>query len=109
MSGKGRAQGGKSGGFRHGSGDKKKEVVVEQETRRSIVLDVFNPEEWRATVTGWMQQARSTGNYGLLFPLLPYLMGSPKQELKVSGQIEHVQIEAARSVLRVVGGTKRSA
>lgn len=95
------------GGARPGAGRKRKETVDEQESRRSIVLDVFSPEEWRQTVTGWMQAARETKNYGLLFPLLPYLMGSPKQEVKVSGQIEHVQMETARSVLRVIGGSDR--
>jgi hypothetical protein len=98
-----------SGGFRPGAGGKRKETVEEQESRRDIVLDVFNPEEWRKTVTGWMMTARETKNYGLLFPLLPYLMGSPKQEVKVSGQIEHVQLEAAQQVLRVIGGTERRA
>jgi hypothetical protein len=109
MAGKGRAQGGMSGGARPGAGAKKQDARAEQETRRSIVLDVFSPEEWRTTVTGWMQTARETRNYGLLFPLLPYLMGSPKQEINVSGQIEHVQLEAAQQVLRVIGGTEKRA
>lgn len=109
MAGKGRAQGGMSGGARPGAGGKKKETVAAQETRRDIVLDVFNPEEWRLTVVGWMQAARETKNYGLLFPLLPYLMGSPKQEVNVSGRVEHVQLEAARTLLRVVGGTEHTA
>lgn len=99
------------GGARPGAGRKRgpnvgERVVEAQESRRSIVLDVFSPEEWRQTVTGWMQTARETKNYGLLFPLLPYLMGSPKQEVKVSGEITHVQLETARKVMRIVGGTE---
>lgn len=110
MAGKGRAQGGMSGGARPGAGgNKKKETIAEQESRRSIVLDVFSPEEWRQTVTGWMQTARETKNYGLLFPLLPYLMGSPKQEVKVTGRVEHVQLDTARTVLRIVGGSEKRA
>lgn len=96
---------GRSGGARPGAGAKKKETIDEQESRRSIVLDVFAPEEWRQTVVGWMQTARETKNYALLFPLLPYLMGSPKQEVKVTGRVDLVQMAAARTVLRVVGGT----
>ena len=105
MAGKGRAQGGMSGGARPGAGGKKRATVVEQETRRSIVLDVFSPDEWRQTVTGWMQTARETKNYGLLFPLLPYLMGSPKQEVNVNGQVDVGHVEKARKVMRVIGGT----
>lgn len=95
MAGKGRAQGGMSGGARPGAGGKKRSTVVEQETRRSIALDVFSPEEWRQTLTGWMQAARETKNYGLLFPLLPYLMGSPKQEVAVTFDIAETAQELA--------------
>lgn len=105
MAGKGRAQGGKSGGPRPGSGRKRKETVEEQITRRTIVFDVFNPEEWRATVTSWKQTAIATGNYALLFPLLPYIMGAAKMEIEHTGRVEHVQMDAARKVLRVIGGT----
>jgi hypothetical protein len=84
MAGKGRAQGGKSGGFRH------------------VALDVFNPDEWRQTLVGWRDTARATGNYGLLFPLLPYLMGAAKQEINVSGQIEHVKIADIREAIGIV-------
>lgn len=83
------------GGYRPGAGRKRKQTVDEQESRRSIVLDVFSPEEWRKTVTGWMNTARTTGNYALLYPLLPYLMGSPKQEVKVSFDITETANELA--------------
>lgn len=91
---------GRSGGARPGAGAKKKEVVVEQENRRSIVLDVFEPEEWRQTVLGWMQTARETKNYALLFPLLPYLMGSPKQEIAVGGSKEPIRVLIERVASR---------
>ena len=93
------------GGRRAGAGGKKKDTVREQITRRSVALDVFSPDEWRETLTGWRDTARATGNYALLFPLLPYLMGAAKMEIEHSGTIEHVQLESARQVLRVIGGT----
>lgn len=36
--------------------------------------------------------------------ILEYIDGKPTQPIDVSGQIEHVQMEAARTLLRVVGG-----
>lgn len=100
---------GRSGGARPGAGAKRKITADEQGSRRDVVLSVLDVETWRATVTEWVQAARETRNFGLLFPLLPYLMGSPKQEIKVSGQIDHVQMDAAKHVLRVVGGTEKKA
>lgn len=97
---------GRSGGARPGAGRKRQETVVEQGNRRDIVLDVVSQKLWRETVTEWITAARETRNFGLLFPLLPYIMGSPKQEIDVSGRIEHVQLDAARRLLRVVGGTE---
>jgi hypothetical protein len=98
---------GRSGGARPGAGAKRKETVQMQGNRRDALLDVVTEQLWRETLKGWIQTARDTGNYALLFPLLPYLMGAAKSELHVSGQVEHVQIESARRVLRVVGGTER--
>jgi hypothetical protein len=98
-----------SGGARPGSGRKRQETVVMQGNRRDALLDVVTEKLWRATVRDWFAVAKATGNYGLLFPLLPYLMGAAKQEVRVTGQIEHVQMESARKVLRIVGGTEREA
>lgn len=95
---------GRSGGARPGSGRKRKETVVVQAKKREIVLDVFSDPVWRATVIDWMQTARRTGNYALLFPLLPYILGGAKSELVISGTVEHVEMQHARTVLRVVGG-----
>lgn len=100
---------GRSGGARPGAGGKKKATVEQQHNRRSVVLDVVSEKVWRDTVTEWIAAARLTGNFSILFPLLPYIMGAAKQEINVSGTVEHVQMNTARSVLRVVGGTERSA
>lgn len=74
-----------------------------QGNRRDALLDVVTEKLWRETVLDWFKVAKATGNYGLLFPLLPYLMGSAKQELHVSGQIEHaVTISTIRQALGIV-------
>jgi hypothetical protein len=98
------------GGARPGAGRKRQETVKMQGNRRDALLDVVTEKLWRETVKDWFATAKEQKNYGLLFPLLPYIMGAAKQEIEVSGQIEHVQMEAARTVLRVIGGTdKRTA
>lgn len=71
------------GGFRPGSGRKKKQTIDEQKNRRSVALEVFNEVEWRACLMTWLQQVKA-GNVALLYPLLPYLLGSPKQEIDVT-------------------------
>jgi hypothetical protein len=100
---------GRSGGARPGAGRKRQETVVMQGNRRDALLDVVTEKLWRETVKEWVATARATGNFALLFPLLPYLMGAAKQEINVTGQVEHVQLQAARDVLRVVGGTEKRA
>lgn len=95
---------GRSGGRRAGAGRKRQETVVEQASRRGIVLEVIDDEEWRATLKAWLKLSRKAPS--VLYPLLPYLLGGVKQEVEHSGKVEHVQIEAARRLLRVVGGTE---
>lgn len=73
------------GGARPGAGRKKKATVVEQASRRSVVIEVIDDPEWRATVKAWLLMARTTPS--VIYPLLPYLLGSPKQELKLSGDV----------------------
>jgi hypothetical protein len=80
-----------------------------QGNRRDALLDVVTEKLWRETVKEWVQTARDTRNFGLLFPLLPYIMGAAKLEIEHSGRVEHVQLETARNVLRVVGGTETKA
>lgn len=94
---------GRSGGARPGAGRKKQTTVVEQASRRSVVLEVFDEQAWRETVTAWLAMAAETPS--VIYPLLPYILGSPKQEINVSGEIKHVEMASARRVLRVVGGT----
>ena len=36
--------------------------------------------------------------------ILEYIDGKPTQQIDVSGQIDHVQLDSARTLLRVVGG-----
>lgn len=91
------------GGARAGAGRKKATTVHEQATRRSIVLSVFDENEWRDIVTAWLGMAKETPS--VIYPLLPYILGAAKQEINVTGTVEHVQMESARRVLRVVGGT----
>jgi hypothetical protein len=81
-----------SGGRRAGAGgNKKKETVVAQASRRDAVLDVISDEEWRKTVKAWLELAQETPS--VIYPLLPYLMGSPKQELTVTFDVPEVAAE----------------
>jgi hypothetical protein len=109
---------GRSGGARPGAGRKRKETVEMQGNRRDALLDVVTERLWRETVKGWFETARETKNYALLFPLLPYIMGAAKQEINVSGQVEHAdQRRSRRSASRVgkellrvmLGGTPSTA
>ena len=95
------------GGHRPGAGRKRQETTDEQQNRRDIVLAVFDAKAWRAHVEGVRAESES-GNYAAVWPLYPYLLGSPRQELNVTGRVEHVQMDAARQVLRIVGGTERA-
>ena len=84
-----------SGGFRPGAGGKRKETVVEQGTRRDIVLDVVSQQLWRKTVTEWIATARTTKNFALLFPLLPYIMGAAKQEIAITFDVQEAAADLA--------------
>jgi hypothetical protein len=93
MAGKGRAQGGMSGGRRPGAGAKRKETVEMQGNRRDALLDVVSEKLWRETVKEWFAFARETNSYHVLFPLLPYIMGSAKQEINVTFDVPEVAAE----------------
>lgn len=95
------------GGARPGAGRKRPSAVAEQASRRSVVLEVFDEKAWRETVIAWLALAAETPS--VIYPLLPYILGGVKQEVNVTGQVEHVQLDAARKVLRIVGGTERTA
>jgi hypothetical protein len=85
------------GGRRPGAGAKKKETIDEQKVRRAIVHEVFTPAEWRAVLLTWLAEVKN-GNIGVIYPLLPYLMGSPKQEIEVNIRQEAERIAAERGV-----------
>lgn len=93
---------GRSGGARPGAGRKKQETVVAQASRRDVILQVIGDPEWRELLVVWLAMAKQTPS--VIYPLLPYILGGQKQEINVTGKIEHVQMEAARTLLRVVGG-----
>jgi len=96
---------GRSGGARPGAGRKSQNALEKQAARRDTVLVVVHDEVWMQTLIEWVEYARTTKNFSVLFPLLPYILGGAKQEVHHTGQIEHVNIDNARKVLRVVGGT----
>lgn len=99
---------GPNGGARPGAGRKKKETIEEQMSRRDVLLEVFTVAEWREIARTLLSQAKG-GNLMILLPYLPYLLGSPRVDINVTGRVEHVQMETARTVLRVVGGTEKRA
>jgi hypothetical protein len=71
------------GGRRPGSGRKRKETVNEQQTRRDVLLKVFSPERWRRIAERLATKAEA-GDLLVLLPYLPYLLGSPKQEIEIN-------------------------
>lgn len=83
------------GGARPGSGRKRKDTQEHQANRRDVLLDVFTAEEWREIAKEVRSQAKG-GNIGVMLPYLPYLLGSPKQE------IEHSQDEPFKIVIETV-------
>ena len=95
------------GGRRPGSGRKKRQTVDEQQTRRDVLLKVLSPARWER-VCEKIAAAAEGGEYGAVLPYLPYLLGSPKQQVELSGQVEHVQLDTARRLLRIVDGHERT-
>ncbi len=79
---------GKNGGARPGAGRKKKVTLEEQLSRRDVLLEVFTVAEWRAIARMILDKVKEGDTYVLL-PYLPYLLGSPRQEINVTGQVDH--------------------
>lgn len=73
------------GGDRPGGGRKTAVTKADQETRRRVLLDVFTPEEWRQVALVVLSQTKA-GNLMAVLPYLPYLLGSPKQEIEIKWQ-----------------------
>jgi len=91
---------GNNGGARPGAGRKKKTTVEEQLSRRDVLLDVFTPAEWRKIALALLSQAKG-GNLMVLLPYLPYLLGSPKQEINITMQIDEIAAEYGVPTSRV--------
>jgi hypothetical protein len=89
------------GGPRPGSGRKRKETIEEQIGRRDVLLEVFTISEWRDIARMILTEAKG-GNLMILLPYLPYLLGSPRQEIAISGRVEHVRITEIRQALGIV-------
>lgn len=85
---------GKNGGARPGAGRKKKATVIEQAARRDVLLEVFTADEWREIAVMLLTQAKG-GNLAILLPYLPYILGSPRQEVLVTFDIEETTQELA--------------
>ena len=90
------------GGARPGAGRKRKATLDEHKTRRDMLLKVINPARWEK-MAEQVAQAFEAGDIYCILPYLPYILGSPRQEINVSGEITHVELQSARKVLRVVG------
>lgn len=87
------------GGARPGAGRKRQSAVVEQASRRSIVLEVFDEKAWRDTITAWLALAAETPS--VIYPLLPYILGGVKQEIDVNAHVEHVRVMEIRQALGI--------
>ena len=81
------------GGARPGAGRKKKSTVEEQLKRREIALEVFNADEWRALLREWLVLGKATPS--VIYPLLPYILGSPRQEISVTFDMAETANELA--------------
>lgn len=92
---------GRSGGARSGSGRKRKSTVEQQQTRRDILLAECSPDEWRLIVRQIMKQAKA-GTIMAILPYLPYLLGSPKQEIEMSGQVDHT-VTTIETIRKAIG------
>ena len=64
------------GGARPGAGRKRRDTVTLQATRRDVVLHVIDDDAWTKLVRKWLALAEETPS--VLYPLLPYLLGSAK-------------------------------
>lgn len=88
------------GGVRAGAGRKRASARIEQASRRSIVLEVFDEKAWRDTITAWLALAAETPS--VIYPLLPYILGGVKQEIDINAHVEHVKITEIRQALGIV-------
>jgi hypothetical protein len=85
---------GKNGGARPGAGRKRKETTEEQLSRRDVLLEVFTVAEWRE-IARLLLAAAKGGNLMILLPYLPYLLGSPRQEINVTFDVQEAAADLA--------------
>jgi hypothetical protein len=85
---------GKNGGARPGAGRKRKTTAEQQLSRRDVVLSVFNADELRECLLVILGQIKA-GQTERLYPLLAYILGSPKQEISVSFDVQQTALELA--------------
>jgi hypothetical protein len=91
---------GRSGGARPGAGRKRQDTIVMQANRRDVVLMVITEAKWKETVEAWLEMAKETPS--VIYPLLPYLLGGAKQEINVSGRVDHtLTIETIRQAIGI--------
>lgn len=77
------------GGARPGAGRKKKTTVEAQQTRRDVVISVFTAARLRGIVELDVAAAEK-GQTDRIDRWLPYVLGSPKQEIEIGGSTELV-------------------
>lgn len=82
------------GGPRPGSGRKRKTTAEQQISRRDVVLEVFDITELRACLLVILEQIKA-GQTERLYPLLSYILGSPRQEVTVSFDVQQTAQELA--------------
>mgnify|MGYP001615682054 CR=1 FL=1 len=75
--------------------------MVEQASRRDVILQVLDDPAWRDLLIAWVAMAKTTPS--VIYPSMPYLLGCAKTELHVTGEIEHtVTIQTIRQALGIV-------
>jgi hypothetical protein len=75
------------GGARPGAGRKKKTTQEEQETRRSIFLEVFDPEATRASAAALLARIKADGDPVAFGKVAPYILGRPPEEIKADVKV----------------------
>jgi hypothetical protein len=69
------------GGARPGACRKKRSTLQQQQAHRDVLLEVFSPEAFREVAVELLERAKG-GDPAACGMLLPYLLGSAKQEVK---------------------------
>ena len=88
------------GGARPGAGRKRKETTDEQASRRSVVMSVLSEARLRKIVERDVKAAEAGETYRV-DRWLPYVLGSPKQEIDLTGdtiiRVEYVDASDAET------------